>query len=146
MLLCRECGKAIDDGDWFCRSCGAEQNVLPLDFSKTAKLNKIGIERQLLSPRRYFIPLIYFFWCWLIITTLATLVSGGSYSLVQGFSIVGLVGIAITLTFALMAHASNHHRNCIIWFIACLVFSVYIAGLIYLLTMSITVPKRGFRL
>ena len=146
MPLCRGCGKAVDDSDKFCRNCGAVQLVSIPNVNRTDNLKPGDTELQKgLFPRSYFLPFVYFFWCWLVVTTFFTLISGGSFPLIQGFSIIGLVGIAITLTFALMAHASVHHRNCLIWLIACVVFSVYFAGLIYLLTMVITTSKRGLR-
>jgi len=147
MPLCRGCGKTVDDRDNFCRNCGAAQLVSIPNISRTNNLKPGDTELQKgLFPRSYFLPFVYFFWCWLVITTFFTLISGGSYPLIQGFSIIGLVGIAITLTFALMAHASVNHRNCLIWLIACVIFSVYLTGLIYLLTMVKTAPKKGLRL
>ena len=135
MPLCRGCGKTVNDRDKFCRNCGAAQLVSIPNISRTNNLKPGDTELQKgLFPRSYFLPFVYFFWCWLVITTFFTLISGGSYPLIQGFSIIGLVGIAITLTFALMAHASVNHRNCLIWLIACVIFSVYLTGLIYLLS------------
>jgi hypothetical protein len=146
MPLCNSCGKGVDESDRFCRYCGALQGVAGHNVVPVPHLESRSAELNLLSPRRYFLPFTYFFWCWLVITTIIALVSGGSFPVIQGFTVIGLVGIAITLTFALMAHANMHHRNCVVWLIACVLFSVYIAGLIYVVTMVFPNPRRGLRL